>query len=88
MTLAEKQIELDTILSGLNDDEREVVVTVSLRSARRMAKGRSEYGPLTINTDKRDWLEEAREEGDDLPNYFALNEIARDRAVAARRSRR
>ena len=79
MSAATKELELFGILSELNDDEREVVIGVALRSARRMAKGRIAYGPWVATTEERDLIAEAREEADDLPNYFEMDAVRRSR---------
>jgi hypothetical protein len=77
MTPGEKQLELTAILENLNDDERNVVLDVALRSARRMHMGRIQYGPLDLSTDARDWDDEADAECDDLSNYRAMRRIIR-----------
>jgi hypothetical protein len=88
MTLAEKTIELETILSALNEDEKEVVIGSALKSARAMAKGRKEYGPLNLAADKRNFVAEAAEESVDQKNYFEMDEIRLDRAAAAARNKK
>jgi hypothetical protein len=59
--------ELDDIIEGLGEDE----VRVLLRIARRIAKGRTQYGALHLATDPRDFQNEAREEIEDSLVYFA-----------------
>jgi hypothetical protein len=58
------------------EDEIEVMA----RIAKRMATGRREYGLLEIDTDKRDWLEEAIEEQLDLAVYLCCYLVKLKRA--------
>jgi hypothetical protein len=69
------------LLDGLNEDERAVVLDVALRSARKMHHGRRKYGEWRMDTDDRDWMEEAAQEADDLANYAAMARRQRARRV-------
>lgn len=56
-------------VTGLNDDEVDILETI----AQRMLKlGRKSYGPLDIATDKRDFGQERREEIFDALVYSAV----------------
>jgi hypothetical protein len=55
-------------VAQLDDDSLLVVDMV----VRRFLQGREQYGPLNLNTDRRDWLAESGEELIDLLGYLAM----------------
>jgi len=61
--------DLRAVLAELGDDELRVVVLV----AKRLAIGRTCYGPLDIKGDTRDWRHEASEELLDGCVYLAAD---------------
>jgi hypothetical protein len=63
-----QRLELDRTLDGLDADE----VAVLGRIAKRLAMGRTSYGPLRIELDRRAFRKEAREEVEDALVYFAI----------------
>ena len=65
ITSADKIVAL---LSHLNADESEVL----LRITARLVLGRQQYGGLNIDTDRRDWAEQAAEEAFDGSVYHAI----------------
>jgi hypothetical protein len=67
--------DLSTLLKRLNDDEREVLLSV----AKRLAMGREVYGPLSIEHDPREWRREAHEEFLDGAIYLACETIRKRR---------
>lgn len=81
MTEQEQRLELEAILERLNEDERGIVLDVSLGLARRMMTGRTRYGALELTTDGRDWTSEALEESIDGSAYLAA-ELRRRRMRA------
>lgn len=64
------RLELLYLFDDLGNDEREVLVGL----ARRIHQGQETYGELDIDSDRRDWNEEAAQELDDFAVY---SEIAR-----------
>lgn len=79
MTPGEKRIELESILEQLNDDERNVVLGVALKVARRVHMGRRQYGPLNLATDRRNWMDEIEAELLDGNIYVEFEAIKRSR---------
>ena len=73
-TSREPTAELDAIARELGPDEIRVLVAI----ARRLALGRSVYGPLDVKGDARDWRKEATEEACDLSVYLTA-ELLRQR---------
>ena len=59
-------------------------VRVLLLLAERLTAGRSQYGPLRLDTDRRDFAHEAIEEAADLLMYWAM-QMLRSAAGAMRR---
>lgn len=68
--------ELSSMLLSLEPDAIEVLHM----QASRMAQGRKSYGVLNIDTDRRDWLEEALQEHLDASNYYSAALIKMRRA--------
>ena len=66
---------LEEITAGLGPDELRVLVLI----AERLARGRSQYGKLRIESDSRDWSREAREEALDLCVYSAIHSLSGQR---------
>lgn len=60
-----KRNVLASLLLQLEDDAVEIL----LMQAQRMLAGRKAYGDLNLDTDRRDWVEEALEECLDGMNY-------------------
>lgn len=56
------------LVSAMNEDETAVLLKV----AERLHDGRTTYGALNLETDKRDFLEEAMMEILDLAAYSAM----------------
>lgn len=73
MTSADKVVAL---LSELNEDETEVL----LRITERLVLGRQQYGALAIDSDQRDWAEQAAQEAFDGSVYHAILAIKLSRA--------
>jgi hypothetical protein len=69
-------------LKGLNRDEYAVAVEVLAQVTTRLRTGAKEYGPLALETDKRDWVHEANKEAIDGAVYHAMERIRRDRRNA------
>lgn len=61
---------LGSIAPDLNSDERAIVRRGMERRIARLMLGRQKYGPLDLDGDHRDWLEEAGQEMDDGGIYF------------------
>ena len=59
------------LAAAMEPDARAVLAAV----ARRLAKGREQYGDLVIDNDPRDWLKEAAEESFDMSAYLAVQLI-------------
>jgi hypothetical protein len=74
--------DLGALLKRLNDDEREVLLSV----AKRLVMGREVYGPLSIEHDPRDWKREAHEEFLDGAIYLACETIRKQRAKPLKRT--
>ncbi len=66
-------------LAGLPQDEQRVVARVAEDTAARLRIGLAQYGALQLDTDSRDWQQQAREELLDGSVYLA---IAAERTVA------
>lgn len=79
MTPAEKQLELTAILENLNDDERNVVLGVALKVARRVHMGRQQYGALDLATDRRNWMDEIEAEMLDGNIYVEFAKLTSER---------
>ena len=63
--------ELCDIAEQLGDDEVEVLLSI----ARRVLRGREQYGELDIDSDDRDWRQEGQEERLDLIVYDAIQHV-------------
>lgn len=61
-----KRNVLASLLLQLEDDAVEIL----LMQAQRMVAGRATYGELRLDTDKRDWVEEALQESIDATSYL------------------
>jgi hypothetical protein len=71
MSLDQRRALVDTIagrLSELGVDELRVLD----RIAARLQVGQKQYGELRLDTDTRDWTEEALQEALDLSVYLAI----------------
>ena len=75
--------ELCDIAEQLGDDEVEVLLSI----ARRVLRGREQYGELDIDSDDRDWRQERSEELFDALVYTAIDDI-KDRRRRPARGRR
>ena len=65
------------LAAAMEPDARAVLAAI----ARRLAKGREQYGDLSIDNDPRDWNEEAREELLDLVVYQEIRRLTRVRGA-------
>ena len=65
--------ELDAKLATMSLDELRVVDAI----VTKYCTARVAYGPLDLETDKRDFREEARQEGIDLLFYLVCEELRR-----------
>lgn len=59
---------LNEIWDALGEDERQVLFSI----ARRLEKGRQQYGELVMSLDPRNWEREAHEEYLDATVYLAI----------------
>lgn len=63
---------LVTLIGDLGDQE----LAVFLALGRRLLAGQRAYGPLALQTDRRDWKKERAEELADALIYQAIGEVA------------
>lgn len=77
ITTADK---IQALLNHLNADEQEVV----LRITQRLVMGAEQYGKLSIDTDPRNWAEQAAEEAFDGSVYHAILAIKLSRAAGGK----
>lgn len=64
-------VDLENHWARLGDDERRVLVWI----AKRLARGRAQYGELDLGSDKRDWRREFTEEVLDALVYAACEAV-------------
>ena len=67
------------LAAAMEPDARAVLAAV----ARRLAKGREQYGDLSIDNDPRHWPTEAQEELFDLVVYREIERIQAQRRLTA-----
>jgi hypothetical protein len=67
-----------SVLSCLNEHEREVVMRGALRTGNRLLTGRRRYAPLDLSTDQRNWAKEVAEECSDGAAYADMEAIQRE----------
>ena len=77
---AELRARISDVMIQLNADELAVIEAV----AAGLGRGRAIYGPLHIDTDRRDLLDEAGEEARDELVYLAAHVIRLNRLRARR----
>ena len=74
--------DLEHALARLNADEREVVLRVAIDLAHRVAAAAPTYGSLRLDTDPRDFADEARFELLDGVWYAAAARVRAERLAA------
>lgn len=72
MSVAPLLCDFESVWAQLGDDERRVLVAI----AKRLAKGATQYGPLCVAADQRDWGREANEEFLDATVYLAIRTLS------------
>jgi hypothetical protein len=59
-------------LAGLPTDEQRVIARIVEDSSARLRIGLAQYGALDLANDRRDWVQQAREEAIDGNVYLAI----------------
>jgi hypothetical protein len=71
-------VELGVIFAGLEPQAQVVLMDI----ARRLKAGQEEYGVMDVDSDKRDYLQEAAEEALDFAVYAAMERLKQKHAAA------